>query len=76
MKWKIFIQLKLSDVIGNIDAGMMRSWQKRVTKMMGNQLYHNKWKDLNSEMNHCLMIVDNNIFLPAPEIWDADSCKN
>jgi hypothetical protein len=68
--------LNLSNLVGNIDAGKLNNWQKRVNKMMGNKLYHSKWKDLNREMNHCLLIVDNNIFLPAPDIWNADTCKN
>jgi hypothetical protein len=76
MKWKIFRLLKLSHLVGNIDAEKFRNWQNRVNKMMGNLLFHNKWMDLNREMNHCLLIVDNNIFLPAPDIWDADTCKN
>lgn len=76
MKWKISMLLKLSDLVGNIDAGKMNNWQKRVNKMMGNQLYYSKWKDLNREMHHCLLIVDDNIFLPAHDIWDADTCKN
>jgi hypothetical protein len=76
MSLKIYTRIKLSGVCGNIDEGMMRNWQKRVTKIMGNLVYHNKWRNLNSEMNHYLLIVDNDIFLPAPEIWNADTCKN
>ncbi|VGO18550.1 right-handed parallel beta-helix repeat-containing protein [Pontiella sulfatireligans] len=50
--------------------GIWLDWMNQGTRVTGNLLYNNDMDDLFMEVNHGPFVIDNNIFLTSPTIWD------